>query len=84
MRFLSRFGVAALVGFLTSSLIASASYILGFWLGRNSDNLRLIIYYSVPFALVLGLVGGMQRWLKLGRHSGALTVAAVGAALAVL
>ena len=82
MRFLSRFGLAALIGFLTSSLIASASFSLGFWLGRNSDNLWSIIYASVPFALALGLVAILQLWRKAGQAGSALVAALIGAALA--
>lgn len=84
MRFLSRFGLASLVGFLISALIASASYSLGFWLGRNSDNLRWVIYASVPFALLLGLLASVQPWRKAGQQGRTIIAALVGVTLALL
>ncbi len=60
MRLLSRFLIAALVGFSVSSLIALASYSLGLWLGRDSIFLRTIAYYSCPFALLLGVAAAAQ------------------------
>ncbi|MGA2301012.1 MAG: hypothetical protein ABSG77_10020 [Candidatus Acidiferrum sp.] len=56
MKLLSRFAVAALIGFSVSALIALASYFLGLWPGRDSTLLRTIVYYSCPFALLLGVV----------------------------
>jgi hypothetical protein len=55
MRLLSRFFITALVGFSVSSLIALASYSLGLWPGRDSTLLRTIVYYSCPFAFLLGV-----------------------------
>ena len=63
-----RFGLAALVSFLVSSLIAVASYSLGFWLGRNSDNLLWIIFGSVPFALLLGAAAVAQTIRKVDQQ----------------
>jgi len=60
MRLLLRFLIAALVGFSVSSLIALASYPLGLWLGRDSIFLRTIVYYSCPFALLLGVAAAAQ------------------------
>lgn len=60
MRLLSRFGLPALVGFSVSSLIALASYSLGLWLGRNSYNLKWIIYASIPFGVLVGLAAVVQ------------------------
>jgi hypothetical protein len=60
MRLLSRFLIAALVGFSISSLIALASYSVGLWPGRDSSLLRFIIYYSCPFALLLGVAASAQ------------------------
>ena len=43
MRFLSRFGIATLVGFLASSLIALASYSLGLSsIGRFASRTRAV------------------------------------------
>jgi len=60
MRLLLRFLIAALVGFSVSSLIALASYSLGLWLGCDSIFLRTVIYYSWPFALLLGVAAAAQ------------------------
>ena len=83
MRFLSRLGLAALVSFLVSSLIALANYSLGLWLGRNSNNLLLIIYGSVPFALVVGVtaIALPRRKVEQGRP---ILVVLVGAVLGFL
>jgi hypothetical protein len=84
MRFLSRFGLAALVGFLASALIALASYSLGLWLGRNSDNLRWIIYASFPFALLIGLTVGVLPRRKVEQHGGTVVDVLLGASLGSL
>ena len=84
MRLLSRFGLAAVVGFSVSALIASASYSLGFWLGRNSYNLRLIIYSSVPFALLLGLAAVVRPKRKAEQQRNTVVGALVGATLGFL
>jgi len=84
MRLLSRFGLAAAVGFSVSSLIASASYSLGLWLGRNSYNLRWIIYGSVPFALLLGLAAVVQPKREAEQQGRTIVAALVGAALGLL
>lgn len=84
MRFLSRFGLAAVVGFLVSSLIALASYSLGLWLGRNSYNLRWIIYGSIPFALLLGLAAVVRTTRKAEHQGSTIVVALIGAALGFL
>jgi hypothetical protein len=84
MRLLSRFGLAALVSFLLSSVISAASYYLGLWLGRNRDNLLSIIYGSFPFALVLGVAAialPRRRGLQQGRP---ILAVLVGAALGIL
>jgi hypothetical protein len=60
MRLLSRFLIAALVGFSVSCLIALASYSLGLWPGRDSSLLRFIVYYSCPFAVLLGVAAAAQ------------------------
>lgn len=60
MRLLSRFLIATLVGFSVSSLVALASYSLHLWPGRDSDLVRTIIYYSCPFALLLGAAAAAQ------------------------
>jgi hypothetical protein len=49
------FGIASLVGLMTTSIVAGGSYILGTWLGRNIQNLTEVIYLGVPFAVLLGL-----------------------------
>jgi hypothetical protein len=81
MRILSRFGLAALVSFFVSSLIALASYSLGLWLGRNSDNLLWIIYGSVPFALLLGVAAVVQPPRKVDQQGRPIVAALVGAVL---
>jgi hypothetical protein len=84
MRFLSRFGLAALVSFLASSLIALASFSLGLWLGRNSDNLLSIIYGCVPFALVLGVAAIALPRRKEHQQGRPILAVLVGAALGIL
>ncbi len=81
MRLLLRFVIATLVGFLVSSLIALAGYALGLWLGRNSDNLRLIIYYSGPFALLLGVAGATQSRRSVDQRGSLLIAVLAGTAL---
>jgi hypothetical protein len=84
VQFLSRFGHAALVGFLVSSLIASTSYSLSLWLGRNSYNLWWIIYGSVPFALLVGLAAVVQPRRKAVQQGGTILALLEGAALGSL
>jgi hypothetical protein len=82
MRLLLRFGMAALVGFLASSLIVWANYWLDPTLAMNSDNVRLIIYFSVPFALLLGVAAAALPKRSVGK--GGSPTAAEGAFLALL
>jgi hypothetical protein len=84
MRLLWRFVTAALVGFLISSLIALASYSLGLWLGRNSDNLLRIIYYSGPFAILLGVATAAQTVRSVGRKGSLLIAVMAGTALGLV
>lgn len=84
MRLLSRFGISALVSFLVSSLIAFASYSVGLWLGRNSDNLRWIIYASIPFALLLGLAAAVQPKRIADQKGRPLVAVLVGTVLGLL
>lgn len=84
MRFLSRFGLAALVSFSVSSLIAFASYSLGLWLGRNSANLVSLIYGSVPFALLLGVAAVVQPRRKADQHARPMLAVLIGAILGSL
>jgi hypothetical protein len=84
MRLLSRFGLATLVGLFVGCLIASASYGLGLWLGRNSDNLRWIIYGSVPFALLLGVAACMQPRREAQQKGDTIVALLVGTALGFL
>ncbi|HTU35788.1 MAG TPA: hypothetical protein VMF66_18445 [Candidatus Acidoferrum sp.] len=81
MRFLKRFGVAALVSFLVSLLIASASYSFGLWLGRNSSNLWWMIHASIPFALLLGVAAIVQPSRKREQQGTVIVSALVGATL---
>lgn len=83
MRFLSRFGLAALVSFFISLLIASASYLLGFWLGRNGDNLWWLIRASVPFALLLGLASSVLPERQGKRAAWVMLAVLIGATLPV-
>ncbi|MGC2331061.1 MAG: hypothetical protein WA581_06390 [Candidatus Acidiferrales bacterium] len=82
MRLLLRFGIAALVGFLASSLIAWASYRLDPTLAINSDNVRLLIRFSVPFALLLGVAAAALPKQFVGQRGSPLAAVAVGALLA--
>jgi len=84
MRFLSRFGIAALVAFLTSALIASASYSLGLWLGINGANLRWIILASIPFALLLGVAAIAQPGPTREQQRSAIVAVLVGATVGFL
>jgi hypothetical protein len=84
MRLLTRFAIAALVAFFVSALIATASYSLGLWLGRNSYNLRLIIYSSIPLSLLLGFTAAIQSWRKAGEKSNPMVPVLAGAVVAVL
>lgn len=84
MRILSRFGLAALVSFFVSSFIALASYSLGLWLGRNSDNLLWIIYGSVPFAVLLGVAAAVQPKRKVDQQGHSIVAALAGAVLGSL
>ena len=79
MGFISRFVIAALVGFLVSSLIALVSYSLGSSLARNTYNLQGMIYLSVPFALLLGVVAAGLPKLAAGK--GSISVAVVAGAV---
>jgi hypothetical protein len=84
MRFLFRFGLAALVSFLVSCSIVLASYSLGLWLGRNSDNLMWIIYDSILLALLLGLAAAVQPRRKVDQQGSPILAALVGVALGFL
>lgn len=81
MKLLSRFVIAALVGFLVSSLIALASYSLGLWLGRDSIFLRTIVYYSCPFALLLGVAAVAQSRRSTPHKSSLLVAVLIGTVL---
>lgn len=81
MRLLSRFVTAALVGFSVSSLIALASFSLGLWLGRDSIFLRTIVYYSFPFALLLGVAAAAQPRRSTVHKSSLLVAVLAGTAL---
>ena len=84
MRLLSRFGLAALAGFSVSSLIALASYSLGLWLGRNSYNLRWIIYASIPFGLLVGVAAVLQPKRNQERRGTPIIAVLVGAVLGLI
>jgi hypothetical protein len=84
MRFLSRFGLGALVSFLVSSLIALASYSSGLWLGRNGANLLGIIYGSIPLALLLGMAAVVHPRRKVGQQGRPLVAVLIGAVLGFL
>jgi len=81
MRLLSRFLIAALVGFSVSSLIALASYSLGLWPGRDSSLLRFIVYYSCPFAVLLGVAAAVQPRRSTVQKSSLLVAILVGTVL---
>jgi hypothetical protein len=81
MRLLSRALIAALVAFSVSSLIAVASYSLGLWPGHDSIFLRTIVYYSCPFALLLGVAAAAQPRRSTVRKSSLLVAILVGIVL---
>jgi hypothetical protein len=81
MRLLSRFAIAVLVGFSVSALIALASYFLGLWLGRNSDNLLWTIRDSGPFALLLGVAAVAQTKRSVDHKGGLIIAVLVGTVL---
>ncbi len=83
MRFFSRFGVAALVAYLTSVLTASASYFLGLWLGINASNLRWIILASIPFALLLASAAVAALGRKGEQRGNPIVAVLVGAGLGI-
>ena len=84
MRRLSRFGIAALLGFSTSFVIALVSYAFGTWLGGHSDNLRDTVYFTVPFALLLGAAAALPpTWQPIGKRR-VITAVLVGAILGLL
>jgi hypothetical protein len=82
VRLLSRFGLPAFVGFSVSSLIALSSYSLGLWLGRNSYNLRWIIYASIPFAVLVGIAAVVQPRREPGQRRTLIIAVLLGAFLA--
>lgn len=84
MRFVSRFGLGALVSFLVSSLIALASYSSGLWLGRNGANLLGIIYGSIPLALLLGMAAVVHPRRKVGQQGRPLVAVLIGVVLGFL
>ena len=84
MRRLSRFGIAALVGFSTSFVIALVSYAFGTWLGGHSDNLRDTVYFTVPFALLLGAAAALPPTWQSIRKRRVITAVLVGAILGLL
>jgi hypothetical protein len=83
MRLLSRFLIGALVGFSVSCLIALASYSLGLWPGRDSTLLRTIVYYSCPFALLLGVAAAAQPRRSTVQKTSLLVAVLVGTVLGV-
>ena len=56
---IAHFGLATLVGLATSIIVAGGGYVLGFWLGRNSQNLREMVYLGVPIALLAGILAAI-------------------------
>jgi len=79
MNLVSRFGIAALISLVVSSLIAVAGYSLALWMG-----FPLMVYLSVPFAILLG-VSAVIVPLRKFDQKGRLTLAVlVGTALGIL
>jgi len=79
MNLVSRFGIAALVSLVGSSLIAMAGYSLGLWMG-----FPLMVYLSVPFAVLLGVSAVIVPLRKVDQK-GRLTLAVlVGTVLGIL
>jgi len=84
MKRLSRFAVAALVGFSSGSVIALVSYELGTWLGGHADNLRNTLYFTAPLAVVLGIVAALQPAdLHVGKR-GVVATISTGAVVGLL
>jgi hypothetical protein len=78
------FGLASLVGLMTSSIVAGASYILGVWLGRNSENLREVICFGIPLAALLGLAAATPCIATTVRSYPTPSAVLVGAVLGLL
>ena len=82
MRFLSRFAIAALVGFSVSSLIALASYSLGLWRGGGIF-LLAVVRYSCLLAILLGAAAAAQPRRPAVEKGGLLVAVLSGTILAV-
>ncbi len=77
--------IATFVGFVVSSIVVGSSCALGRCLsGGGYYNLKLIIYLSVPFVLVLGFAAAVQPTSVTGGKHRVTTAVLVGAALGLL
>jgi hypothetical protein len=79
MKSVSRFGIAALVSLLVSSLIALVGYSLRLWMG-----IRLLVYLSVPFAILLGVAAVILPRRKIDEKSSPIIAILVGTGLGIL
>ena len=55
-RRLMRFVLAGTCGLGTAAIIVFGAYRTGFWIGRNEDNLWLLLRLTIPLALAIGIV----------------------------
>jgi hypothetical protein len=77
VRSFSRFGIAALVSLLISSLVAFAGYSFRLWMG-----LKFMIYISAPFAILIGV--SELVLVRKGQKPRLFPVVVIGTALAIL
>jgi len=81
-RRLVRFVIALASGLLVNAVILSLAYAFGFWLGRNADNLWLLLRLTVPFCVLLGLVAAIWPESKQARiRTSPLGLAILGVSL---
>lgn len=79
MRLASRFGIAALVSLIVSSLIALAGYSLRLWMG-----FPLMVYLSVPYAVLLGAAGVILPRRNVDRKGLSILAVLLGTVLGIL
>lgn len=79
MKSVSRFGVAALVSLLVSSLIALVAFSLRLWMG-----ILLFVYLSVPFAILLGVAAVVLPRRTIEQKRSPMVAILVGTGLGIL
>jgi hypothetical protein len=75
----SRFGMAALVSLLVSSVIALGGYSFRLWMG-----IRLLVYLSVPFAILIGVAAVVLPRRKIDQKSSPMISILAGTGLGIL